>query len=205
MTGYESALLIFAWMVAAGSPGPATLAISGTSMGHGRKAGLTIGAGIVCGSATWGIAAGAGMSALMLANLWLFEVIRYAGAAYLLYLALKSLRRAMDPVTVTGGAGPAPRRLFLKGLLLHLTNPKAILSWGSIYAIALPPGSGPAAVWELFALLLSASIAVFLGYAVLFSSAAIARGYAAARRWFDLTFAVLFGAASVKILTAKLV
>jgi threonine/homoserine/homoserine lactone efflux protein len=111
----------------------------------------------------------------------------------------------MDPVTVTGGAGPAPRRLFLKGLLLHLTNPKAILSWGSIYAIALPPGSGPAAVWELFALLLSASIAVFLGYAVLFSSAAIARGYAAARRWFDLTFAVLFGAASVKILTAKLV
>jgi threonine/homoserine/homoserine lactone efflux protein len=205
MIGYETALLVFAWMVAAGSPGPATLAISGTSMGHGRKAGLTIGAGIVCGSASWGIAAGMGMSAVMLANLWLFEVIRYLGAVYLLFLAVKSLRRAMDLVTVSGGAGPVPRKLFLKGLLLHLTNPKAILSWGSVYAIALPPGSAPAAVWEMFALLLAASAAVFLGYAVLFSSSAIARGYSAARRWFDLTFAILFGVASMKILTARLI
>lgn len=60
MTGYDTALLVFAWMVAGGSPGPATLAISGTSMGHGRKAGLTIAAGIVGGSASWGIAAGMG-------------------------------------------------------------------------------------------------------------------------------------------------
>lgn len=88
---------------------------------------------------------------------------------------------------------------------MHLTNPKAILSWGSIYAIALPPGSGPAAVWELFALPLAASITVFLSYAVLFSSPAILCSYAAARRGFDLAFAVLFGTASVKILTARLV
>ncbi|MEC7964563.1 MAG: LysE family translocator, partial [Pseudomonadota bacterium] len=43
--------ILIAWAVAGGSPGPATLAISGTSMGLGRRAGLTLAAGVVCGSA----------------------------------------------------------------------------------------------------------------------------------------------------------
>ena len=75
-----------------------------------------------------------GMSALMLANAWVFEVIRYIGAGYLLWLAIKSLRRAWSgqlPNMPTTGKG----RLFLKGYLLHITNPKAILAWGAIYAI----------------------------------------------------------------------
>lgn len=197
-----SAVLI-GWMVAGGSPGPATLAISGTSMQQGRMAGLTMAAGVVAGSASWGIAAGLGFSALMMAHVWLIELVRYVGAAYLMYLAIKSLRSAWR-----GGAlnvSPARHsRLFSRGLLLHLTNPKAILSWSAIYAIALVPGSGPMAVWGLFAALIGCSMAVFFGYAVLFSWSPIAHGYARSKRGFEAVFGLLFGLASLKILTARL-
>lgn len=191
-------------MVAGGSPGPATLAISGVSMQQGRIAGLTLAAGILLGSASWGVAAGLGFSAVMVANVWMFEALRYVGAAYLLYLASKSLRSAYR-----GGnaqTADAPRKqLFANGLLLHLTNPKAVLGWGAIYAIALPPGAEFLAIWTLFMTLFAASMTVFLGYAIVFSWPPIARGYAKARRFFDAAFGILFGLASFKILTARLI
>ena len=95
-------------------------------------------------------------------------------------------------------------RLFVKGFLIHITNPKAILAWGAIYAIDLPAGAGAAQVWQLFGLLIVTSMFVFFGYGILFSNPAIVRGYTAAKRWFDGIFAALFGAASLKILTARL-
>lgn len=205
MSGYEILLILLGWAIAGGSPGPATLAISGTSMGMDRLAGLSMAAGIVCGSAIWGIAAGMCMSAVMLAHAWLFEVVRYAGAAYLLYLAVKLARRALRPGLLEAKMqSDGPGWLFFKGVLIHVTNPMAILSWAAVYAIALPTGAGMAQVWQLFAMLISISMAVFFGYGVLFSSPRIARGYGRARRWFEAGFAVLFGVASLKILTSKL-
>ena len=203
MLSAEIFLILIGWAVAGGSPGPATLAISGAAMGGGRAAGLAMAAGVVAGSASWGVAAGLGMSALMLANAWIFEIIRYLGAGYLLYLAVKSLRSALK-----GGGfamhSVSVERLFVKGFLIHITNPKAILAWGAIYAIALPAGAGAAQVWQLFGLLIVTSMFVFFGYGILFSNPAIVRGYTAAKRWFDGIFAALFGAASLKILTARL-
>lgn len=203
MFGPEIFLILFGWAVAGGSPGPATLAISGAAMGGGRAAGLAMAAGVVAGSASWGIAAGLGMSALMLANAWVFEVIRYLGAGYLLYLAMKSLRSAIKGGGVQTKT-PSLEKVFLKGFLIHITNPKAILSWGAIYAIALPSGAGALQVWQLFGMLILTSNLVFFGYGILFSNLAIVRGYTAAKRWFDGGFALLFGAASLKIFTAKL-
>ena len=143
------------------------------------------------------------MSALMLAHVWVFEVIRYVGAAYLLWLAFKSLRSAWFgrmPNTAASSSG----RLFAKGLLLHLTNPKAILGWGAIYAIALPAQAAPTEVWALFASLILVSMGVFWGYALLFSIPRVAQVYARASRIFDAGFGILFGAASVRILTARI-
>lgn len=196
-------IVLLGWALAGGSPGPATLAISGTAMGQGRGAGLAIASGIIAGSASWGIAAALGMSALMLANVWVFEVVRYAGAAYLLWLALKSLRAAWTGRRPTLAQAPKAQ-LFLKGLALHLTNPKAILGWGAIYAIALPAGAGALAVWQLFAALILTSMVVFWGYAILFSAPSIARAYGKAARIFDAAFGLLFGAAALRVLTARI-
>lgn len=194
--------ILVGWALAGGSPGPATLTISATSMDKGRGPGLAVASGVIAGSACWGIAAALGFSALMVANVWLFDAIRIGGALYLLWLAVKSLRAAW--------AGAAARTMnaprggyFAKGLALHLTNPKAVLAWGSIYAVVIVPGAGPVAVLTLFCALIVTSMVVFWGYAVLFSAPRVARGYGAAKRVFDTAFGLLFGAAALKLLTAR--
>ncbi len=206
MTGFEFSLLLVAWAIGGGSPGPATLAIAGASMNRGRAAGLAVAAGIFCGSATWGLAAALGLSALMTANAWIVETLRYVGAAYLLFLAYKAARSALSdkslmPVAAgQGGLG----RLYVKGLLIHLTNPKAIPGWGAVFAIAVPVGASQIAVFETYSALLSVSCGVFFGYALLFSTRMFVRGYQRLRRWFEGAFAALFGLAGLKILTARL-
>ena len=68
------------------------MGIAGTAMTTGRGAALAFALGILFGSASWGLAAAFGLSALMLANAWVFEVVRYAGALYLGWLAVKALK-----------------------------------------------------------------------------------------------------------------
>ena len=196
----------FAWLMAGGSPGPATMGIAGTAMNEGRTAGLAFALGICAGSAAWGIAAALGLSAIMLANVWVFEVIRYIGVAYLGWLAFKALRRALSSDEVGLGkpvTGPLGT-IFAKGAAIHLTNPKAILSWGSIYAIVAPSDASLAMLLGYFAMLYAGSLMVFIGYAFLFSSARMVNVYRSARRWFDFAFAGFFGVASYKIFTVRL-
>ncbi|MBO9395709.1 LysE family translocator [Shimia sp. R9_2] len=196
-----------AWLMAGGSPGPATMGIAGTAMSAGRSSTLAFALGILAGSASWGIAAALGLSAVMLANVWVFEILRYAGAAYLGWLAFKALKRAVAKDTTAAAGTPfsgSARSLFAKGAAIHITNPKAILSWASIYAIVAPADATPATLFGYFGLLYVGSILIFIGYAFLFSSPAIVRGYQRASRIFDLAFAGFFGFAGFKILTAKL-
>ncbi len=206
MTGFELALLWLAWALAGGSPGPATLSIAGTSMTNGRRAGVIFSAGILAGSAFWGLTAAMGMSAVMMANVWLFELVKYIGAAYLLYLAVKSLRSAFSQKREIAkrAYGGMPRQIFTKAALIHLTNPKAILSWGAIYAITMPVNSTVFELLGMFMFLFSASIIVFVGYAFLFSTARVVAIYQRMHRVFELVFGGFFGFASIKILTAKL-
>lgn len=195
-----------AWILAGGSPGPATMGIAGTSMAQGRAAGLAFALGICAGSAVMGIAAALGLSAIMLANPWVFEVIRYLGVAYLGWLALKALRRALagDDVALGNPVSGSPGTVFSKGVAIHLTNPKAIISWGSIYAIVAPADAGVITLMGYFALLYAGSLIVFIGYAFMFSSERAVATYRRSRRWFDLGFAGFFGLAGYKILTARL-
>jgi threonine efflux protein len=199
-------LILLAAFMTSASPGPATLALAGTSMAAGRAFGLALASGIMTGSLIWSVAAALGMGALMLANAWAFEIVRYFGVAYLLFLAFKSARAAIrgGEAKTSMMAGSTLARTYAKGLALHLTNPKAILFFGSLYAIGLPPGASPETLATVIAAIGLQSFVIFHGYALLFSSGAIARVYARLRRWFDATFAVAFGAASLKILTARL-
>jgi threonine efflux protein len=199
-------LILSAAFLSSASPGPATLAIAGTSMHRGRSAGLALAAGIMTGSLFWSLAAALGLGAVMFANAWAFEVLRYAGAAYLLFLALKSARSALRATTGAErmALSGSRRSLFLKGLALHLTNPKAVMSFGSLYAIGLGPGAPPVTLATVIAAVGLQSFVIFHGYALIFSDARILRLYLRLRRWFDSAFALAFGAAGFKVLTTRL-
>ncbi len=206
MFTFEFMLIWLGWLMAGGSPGAATMSIAGTAMQRGRDAPLMVSLGILAGSASWGIAAALGLSAIMLANAWMFEVIRYFGTGYLLWLAIKALRSAVKLSGVVSGTpfSGGAKTLFAKGMALHITSPKAILSWGSIYAIVAPSNASIVDFFGYFGVLYAGSILIFIGYALLFSTPKIVQGYSRARRWSDFAFAGFFGFASVKILTARL-
>ncbi|MBN8292878.1 LysE family translocator [Rhodobacter sp. NTK016B] len=198
--------ILVAWVIAISSPGPATLAISGTAMERGRAHGLALAWGVASGSAVWGLVAGAGLGAAMLAHAWLVEVLRYAGAGYLAWLAWKSARSAWQG----GGAAQARvvegslRRSWVKGALIHLTNPKAVLFWGAVFAVAVPSGASAAVLWEVGLSCLAVSVVSFTLMALAFSAGPVSRAYLRAKRGFDAVFAALFGFAALKILTARL-
>jgi threonine/homoserine/homoserine lactone efflux protein len=205
MTGWELALLYIAWLIGGGSSGPATLALASTGMARGRKAALALAMGILVGSGAWAIAAAAGFSAAIVANAWLADSLRIIGVLYILWLAFKSIRSALRPGAPTMAAAmqAKPAKAFLGGLMLHVTNPKAILSWGAVYAVAVPPGAGVAELAGMGLFLFSGSIIVFVGYALMFSTEAAMRRYMRARRWFEAAFGVLFGGAAIAILSAR--
>jgi len=141
MTDINLPIILFAAFLAAGSPGPATLAIAGTPMSSGRRSGLALASGVTTGSFIWSVSAAFGLGALMAAHAWIFEVVRYVGAAYLMWLAFKAARSAIAGSKQTAKVLPktTPPRAYAKGLALHLTNPKAVLFFGALYAIGIPP------------------------------------------------------------------
>lgn len=197
-------LILIAALVAGASPGPATLAIAGTSMALGRGSGLSLASGISAGSVIWAISAAFGLGAIMLANAWVFEVIRYFGAAYLMYLAYKAARSAISSKEIKVKSLTGSRStLFTKGLLLQLTNPKAILFIGSLYSLGIPAGSSIQGLVIVISAVGTLGFIIFHGYAILFSSTTMTNLYLRLRRWFEGAFAIGFGAASFKILTAR--
>jgi threonine/homoserine/homoserine lactone efflux protein len=96
-----------------------------------------------------------------------------------------------------------PRRAYAKGLALHLTNPKAILFFGSLYSLGIPAGATIGQLAIVIVAVGTQSFFIFHGYALLFSSKAMAALYLRLRRWFEGAFSIGFGIASVKILAAK--
>ncbi|OUS04416.1 amino acid transporter [Rhodobacterales bacterium 52_120_T64] len=206
MTLIELAVILGFWVIALASPGPATLAIAGTAMASGRRTALSLAAGVATGSATWGLAAALGLGTVMIANAWVLEILRYVGAAYLFWLALKSLRSALQPRT--GTAQPlrirSAKSAYTKGLMIHLTNPKAILFWGALFAVVISPTAPVRDIIVVGLSCVAVSTFVFISYALIFSTERAMSVYVKLGRWFDGVFATLFGAASLKILTTKL-
>jgi threonine/homoserine/homoserine lactone efflux protein len=120
--------------VLAATPGPDMMLCASRAATQGRAAGMAALAGIVTGLQLHAIAAGLGLSQLILATPAAFEAIRWAGAAYLVYLAVKALRA---PRAAAGGApnatGGSLLEAYRMGLLTNLLNPKVILFVLALY------------------------------------------------------------------------
>ncbi|MGH3023415.1 MAG: LysE family translocator [Gaiellaceae bacterium] len=108
-------------------PGPAVLYIVTQSIEHGRRAGLVSMLGVQVGGLVHVAAASLGLSALLVQSAVAFNVVKYAGAAYLIFLGVRRLltRQAAAPT----GERPPRRldRLFRQGIVVNVLNPKAAL------------------------------------------------------------------------------
>ncbi|MCI4592257.1 LysE family translocator [Sphingobium sp. BYY-5] len=121
-------LFISATLVLLLVPGPAVLYIFARSVAQGRSAGLVSIFGIHTATLVHVAAAAVGLSALLASSALAFNIVKYAGAAYLIWLGLKKLVGPSDIPNVEGGLPPRSRmRLFCEGFLVNLLNPKTAL------------------------------------------------------------------------------
>ena len=111
-------------------PGPTVTVIVANSLRHGTRAGLLNVAGTQLGLALMMATLIVGLASVIAAMGWVFDWLRYAGAAYLVWLGWKLLR---SPEAIAD-AGDAPRPkggFFLQGFIVMLSNPKALLFFGA--------------------------------------------------------------------------
>jgi RhtB (resistance to homoserine/threonine) family protein len=130
------------------APGPDFMLVMRNTVRGGRRAGWVTGCGTLSGLTVWALAAALGLSALLRVSHVAYDVLRFCGAAYLIWLGVTSLvsRRKR-----TGRAGPAvdvaalgqapvrPGRAYLNGMLSNLLNPKI-----SVFFMAFLPAFVPA-------------------------------------------------------------
>lgn len=197
------ALVYGAFFIAIASPGPSNMAVMATAMEHGRRAGMTLALGVTTGSLTWGVLAALGVSALVVAQPGALYAVKILGGLYLFFLAWRSARSAMRAEAPPAKAALPGRRLYLFGLLLHLTNPKAILSWTAIIALGLKPDTPGVVIAAIVAGCAVISLVTNQVYALLFSTAAMVTFYRRIRRRAEAGLAAFFAFAGFKLLTMQ--
>ena len=142
-------------------PGPAVLYIVSQSIDRGRLAGFVSALGIAVGALVHVCAAAIGLSSILVSSATAFNVVKYAGAAYLIGMGIWTIarRRDADPA-----AAPSERRLrrrFAQGVVVNVLNPKTALFFFAFLPQFVDPEQGSAAlqivvlglVWVLLAVL----------------------------------------------------
>jgi homoserine/homoserine lactone efflux protein len=158
----------------AATPGPAVLLTAGQAISRGFFAGFAVILGTQAGNLVYFVLSAAGLGAILVASETAFTAVKYAGAAYLIWLGLRTIRharRALEPAAAQ--KVPVWRHPFTQGLVNQLANPKSILFWGALFPQFVDYRAGNVVLQ--FAILavtgIVADIVILSGYA-----AAAARG-----------------------------
>lgn len=108
-------------------PGPAVLLTAARTVQGGRKAGIMAGLGIATGDFVHTLFAAAGLSAILMTSALAFNIVKFAGAAYLLYLGIRAiLEKPTDP-QLPSVAQLTPLRTYTQAILVEVLNPKTAL------------------------------------------------------------------------------
>ncbi|MCK8497388.1 MULTISPECIES: LysE family translocator [Myxococcus] len=123
------------------TPGPAVLLVVSQAMSRGFRAGMSATWGIQAGNAVYFLISVVGLGAALATSRIAFNAIRYAGAAYLVYLGASTLWAAKKSLTLAERPQPPLwQGAFVQGFAKQLANPKSILFFGSLLPQFVQPG-----------------------------------------------------------------
>ena len=185
-----------AFFIVTVSPGPATIAAATVSMSSGRKNGILFGAGLSCGLAFWGVIAATGLGAILQGSAHMLTALKLFGGAYLLWLAYKSARSALqksDAINSLEDTG----KWFRRGLVLNLSNPKAVFAWMAALSMGMNADQGAPQVIAATAICMVLGSLCYAGYTLAFSLSGVMAAYQRIRRWVDSAVAGLFAIAGI--------
>lgn len=184
-------------LVAVVTPGTGVLFTLSAGLAHGRRASVIAAFGCTLGIVPQVVATVTGLAALLHASAVAFEIVKYLGVAYLLYLAWATWRDRGDLVVRTEAAPASARRIVVSAVLLNLLNPKL-----TIFFVAFLPqfASGFGEMVTLSAVFMAMTFVVFAVYGVF---AASMRDRVLARPrvvvWLRRFFAASFAALGLKL------
>lgn len=173
---FAATQLLFAF-----SPGPAVL----LTVSHGMRGGwgdsLKVALGVQAGNGVYFVLSALGLGALLHASEALFHAVKWAGAAYLVWLGLRTIRHARRNAAADGaGAVATGPRPFVQALLTQLANPKSVLFFGALMPQFIDPAGPLLAQYALFgAICFVTEMPVLAGYGWV---AAQGRRFAASER-----------------------
>ncbi|HEU4539643.1 MAG TPA: LysE family translocator [Jiangellaceae bacterium] len=138
---FAAAVVVFAAV-----PGPAVFYVVTRSVSQGRRAGVVSAASIAAGTFVHAVAATLGLSALLASSAAAFSVVKYAGAAYLIYLGVKAFRSR--PAGESGPEVPVQSlwQVFREGWIVAVLNPKTALFFLAFMPQFVDPARGPVAL-----------------------------------------------------------
>ncbi len=151
MTEVNLILFLTASLALIATPGPDLIYVVTRGVAQGRRAALVSACGVCSGLVVHTSFAAIGLSALLARSAVAFSVVKYAGAAYLIYLGIKALL-SRESLVATGEAAPAASRLrgvFWQGVASNVLNPKVALFFLAFLAQFVGAGAGNAAVQML--------------------------------------------------------
>lgn len=152
-------------------PGPDNLFVLAQSITQDKKAGIATSLGLCTGLLVHISAAVLGISAIIYQSTIIFTIVKFAGAAYLLYLAWQSFRAKGDPFTLQQQNTQAYIELYKKGILMNILNPKVSLFFLALLPQFVNPSQGHVAfqmlilgiVFLIQALVLFSLFSIFAG------------------------------------------
>jgi homoserine/homoserine lactone efflux protein len=187
--------------VLAFAPGPAVLYVVGTGLRRGFGASFAAALGILSANTIYFAASALGLGVVIAQAPWLFAALKWAGAAYLVWLAVAAFR-AKPEAHASGGSAAAGRWQAYRGaLLLQLANPKAILFFTALLPQFVHPDAAWSVPFQIFVLgvtSVASEALVLAGYGALAARAARLSSDPRLLRWFErASGACLLGCAAL--------
>jgi len=174
--------------VGAMSPGPSFVMVARTAVATSRTHGLTAALGMGVGGVLFAIAALTGLQVLLAAVPWFYFLLKLIGGAYLVFLGVKIWRRARAPLDIAfkvrTAKGDAARSFWL-GLGTQISNPKAAIIYGSIFAALLPREVSLAVATLLVLVVFTIECGWYAIVAFVLSSPSPRAGYLRWKTWID--------------------
>ncbi|EIB97814.1 MULTISPECIES: threonine export protein RhtC [Pantoea] len=195
-------------LVALMSPGPDFFFVSQTAASRSRKEAMMGVLGITLGIVVWAGVALMGLHLILEKMAWLHQIIMVGGGLYLLWMGWQLMGSARqrhkqpqqdEPVVELPKRGMS----FLKGLLTNLSNPKAIIYFGSVFSLFVGDDVGATERWGLFLLIIAETFAWFALVAAIFALPWMRAKYQRLAKWVDGMAGVLFAGFGIHLIISR--
>lgn len=195
-------LFCLACAALAATPGPNMLFLVSRTLAQGRGAGFVSLAGTSSGFALHALAAAFGLSALLAAVPLAFDVVKWAGAIYLAWLAIQMWRASDEPEAAVAAPRATRRAMYRQGLLTAVLNPKVAVFQLALFPQFVDPARGSVLLQSLVLAITQLVIVVAGDSACVFAATGARRWFGARpgwERWSKRALAGVFGALAARL------